>query len=164
VSSDSAMAEDASSGPWVSPLLWLVTLTTPAGLMAESGLRASVLPPETEELRELLGPLLTLPAWALVAVTAVAGVLALWGQHRFTARSLARADPDPDARQQAVLAVFFVTASVAQLPAIGSIVLCMFGAAWAPVVLAVGLSALGVGVQALRATRLMRRSPLRGSA
>lgn len=64
------------------------------------------------------------------------------------------AGADVNDRYQAVFAVFLLTTSVPQIPALLATFTYMFGASLVPVVVGVGVCSVGVVSQALRVPRL----------
>lgn len=137
-------------------MLWLTILAAPVALAVETGLRLLIFPEEFELVREFLAPILTPVAWALGAVAAIAGFAGLFLQRRMTDRRLAKlpAGAEAGARYQAVFAVFLLTTSVPQIPALLATFAYMFGASIVPVLVGVGVCSVGVVSQALRVPRL----------
>lgn len=139
-------------------LIAMTAIAAPAALGLETLLRALIFPPELEELRTVLEPVLTPIAWTLVAIAAVAGVAGAVLQRHLTARAVARAavvgsPATIEVRERASVGAFLLAASVPQIPAVLVTLAFTFGAALAPVVAAVAVSTLAVCVQALRASR-----------
>lgn len=136
-------------------LAMLTVVAAPFALAFETVLRKLVFPPEFDEVRALLGPTLTLAAWALPLVCLVAGLAGVVFQGRLVDRALRKlpADrrDDPSSQEKARVGAFLLAASVPQVPAIVATVLFMFGASLTPVLVTVAVSTLGVVAQVGRA-------------
>jgi hypothetical protein len=136
-----------------SPLmLWLTIVAAPAALGFESLLRILLFPPEFEEFRDIVRPLLTPVAWLMVGVAALAVIVGMSLQRRLAAGRVAKLKPpvDGDAVFRTVFSVFLLTVAVPQIPAILSTFLFTFGASLYPVIASVSVSSIGVVAQALR--------------
>lgn len=133
-------------------ILYLTIAAAPIALAFETLLRHLLFPPEFDEFRAFLEPVLTPIAWALGLVAGAASLVGLALQRRFAAKRLARlpAEADFAARYGQVLAVFLLTASVPQIPAIFSTFAFMFGASIWPVLAGIAICSVGVVMQALR--------------
>lgn len=133
----------------------LTVVAAPFALGFETLLRKLLFPPEFEDVRALVGPTLTLAAWALPIVCLLAGLAGVVFQRRLVERALrklpaARRD-DPESQEKARVGAFLLAASVPQVPAIVATVLFTFGASLVPVVVTVVVSTLGVVAQVGRA-------------
>lgn len=140
-------------------VLWLTLLAAPVALVVETGLRKLIFPAEFEMVRELLNPILTPVAWALGAIAAAAAFGGLLLQRRMTDRRLVKlpATAGSNERYQVVFAVFLLTASVPQVPALIATFTYMFGASIVPVLVGVGVCSVGVVSQALRVPSLAEK-------
>ena len=133
-------------------ILWLTMLAAPVALAFETVLRMLLFPDDFELVREFLSPMLTPVAWAFGALAAIAGFVGLGLQGRMVRRRLAKL-PDTasvDERYREVFAVFLLSSSVPQIPAILSTLTYMFGASLVPVLVGVAACSVGVVTQALR--------------
>lgn len=137
-------------------VLWLTILAAPVALVVETVLRKLIFPADFELVREFLEPMLTPVAWVLGAVAGVAGFVGLGLQRRMADKRLAKLPPAAGVndRYQAVFAVFLLTTSVPQIPAILATFAYMFGASIVPVIVGVAVCSVGVVSQALRVPRL----------
>ena len=138
---------------------WLVLATAvaaPFALGVEVAFRSVLMPPsEIEQLRLLLGPILTKVAWVfagLAALATIAGIVLLNWLIARAERRLPLGVPE-DVRQRAILGPFLLATSVPQLPAILATVTFTMGASLTPVVAAVAICTVGVGIQAARLYR-----------
>jgi membrane protein YqaA with SNARE-associated domain len=133
-------------------LLFLTVLAAPAALAFETVLRKLLFPPEFEEVRSLLEPLLTPVGWAIAVVAAIASLVGLRVQRAMAQKRIAklRDREDADARYREVFGVFLLTTAVPQIPAILSTFTFMFGATLWPVLASVAVSSVGVVAQAFR--------------
>jgi hypothetical protein len=135
------------------PLLLVVAtlLAAPVALALESALRWLLFPPEFEVVRAWLEPFLTPLAWALVLISALAGIAGALLQRALTARKIARLGPDATSarREAARNQVFLITASVPQLPTIASTFAFMFGASVVPTLVGVAICTVSVAAQGL---------------
>lgn len=130
----------------------LTAVAAPAALGLETALRRSILPPEMEDLRALLEEVMTPVGWGLAVVATAVAAAGLPLLSALRRKRLARLKPDApaDARARAGIAAFLIAASVVQVPAIVATFAFMLGSRFLPVGLAVGVSTLGVVLQALR--------------
>jgi predicted membrane channel-forming protein YqfA (hemolysin III family) len=136
-------------------LLYLTVLAAPAALGLETVLRKLLFPPEFEEFRAFLRPLLTPVGWLVAAVAVAASVAGLAVQRRMAQKRIARLErADFDARYREVLAIFLISTAVPQVPAIISTLTFMFGASFWPVAVGVGFASVGVVLQAWRIPEL----------
>jgi hypothetical protein len=137
-------------------VLWLTILAAPVALVVETGLRLLIFPDDFELVRGFLNPMLTPVAWVLGVVAGVAGFAGLGLQRRMSAKRLGKLPPGAGVsdRYQAVFAVFLLTTSVPQIPALLATFAYMFGASLVPVLVGVGVCSVGVVSQALRVPRL----------
>ncbi len=140
--------------PSSNAILWLTIAVAPGALALESGLRVLLFPPEFEEVRELLEPLLTPIAWLFGAAAGVASLLGLGLQRRMAEKRMARVPDEYEARHREVVGVFLLSASVPQIPAIFSTFAYMFGASLWPVLVGIALCSVGVISQAMRVRSL----------
>jgi len=139
-------------------LVVLTVVATPLALGMETLVRTQVFPllmgGDFEEVRAVLGPLLTPVAWGLCGVAILANIAGFALYARLVARSIARLPPERRAlgpeRERAALGAFLLAASVPQVPCILSTLTFTFGAPLAPVLVGVTLGSLGVFAQALR--------------
>lgn len=132
-------------------IIWLTIVAAPVALGLETVLRRILFPAEFEGFRAFLEPVLTPIAWCLGLVAGAASVIGLALQRRLTEKRLARI---PEAslhlRHGQVSAVFLLTASVPQIPAIFSTFAFMFGASIWPVLAGMAICTIGVALQAAR--------------
>lgn len=140
-------------------LLWLTVAAAPVALGFETVLRLLIFPPEFEEVREFLQPMLTPVAWGFAGLAGLTGLLGLALQRRLADKKLARlpATADADQRYREVFGVFLLTTALPQIPAILSSFAYMFGASIVPVVVGIGVCSVGVVGQALRLGSLADR-------
>ena len=132
-------------------ILVLVAVSIPLALAIETLARRLFFPPEFEELRTWLRPVLTPWVWACAPLALLAGIFALTLQPRIHARALARVRPGvPDPLARADTEALMVCSSIAQLPALAAMFGFMFGAALAPTLAAIAAGTAGVLLQALR--------------
>jgi hypothetical protein len=139
-------------------LVVLTVVATPLALGMETLVRTQVFPllmgGDFEEVRTVLGPLLTPVAWGLCGVAILANLAGFALYARLVARSIAKLPEarraDPAERERAALGAFLLAASVPQVPCILSTLTFTFGAPLAPVLVGVTLGSLGVFAQALR--------------
>ncbi|MCC6873263.1 MAG: hypothetical protein IT378_03055 [Sandaracinaceae bacterium] len=146
-------------------MIWLTILAAPVALAFETSLRSFLFPPEFEWFRQELEPFLTPLAWLLGLAAALASLLGAGLQRRIARRKLDRLPENapPDTRLREVQAVFLLTASVPQVPAILSTFAYMFGASLVPVLVGIAICTLGVGLQAVRIGSLASVSRPAGS-
>ncbi len=141
-------------------LILLTVVAAPVALGFETLLRKLLFPPEFEEIRALLHPILTPLVWGLVALTAVVGALGLVLQRRLVARAIGRIPPthrDSARLHRAKLGAFMLAASVPQVPAILATFGFMWGSSLTPTVLAIAVATLAIGLQAFLARSTERR-------
>jgi hypothetical protein len=132
-------------------ILYLTALAAPVALGFETVLRHLLFPPEFEQFRAFLEPVLTPFAWVLGLLAGAASLAGFALQRRLTEKRLARVTADDVAiRHAQVLGVFLLTASVPQIPAILSTFAFMFGASIAPVLAGIAICTAGVVAQAMR--------------
>lgn len=147
------MAEAEQSRGKRGALVLLTVIAAPVALAFETLLRKLLFPPEFEEVRALLEPSLTPVGWGLVGVAALLAGGGVPLKRRLGARALARLPEarrrDPAQVAKAELGAFMLAATVPQIPAIASTMTFMFGASLVPVLVAVGVSTVGVVLQAL---------------
>lgn len=132
----------------------LTVVAAPIALGFETLLRTLLFPADFELVRELLSPVMTACAWALVGVTAVAGVIGIALQQRLADRAvqkLPEAHRSPERVVKARLGVFMLAASVPQIPAVLATFAFTFGAELAPVLTTIGVVTIAVVAQAVRA-------------
>jgi len=133
-------------------VLWLTILAAPGALVVETALRKLIFPPEFDEVRAFLEPMLTPVGWGMAAVAAIGAALGLVVQRRVALKRLARL-PDTatvDDRYREIFAVFLLTTAVPQIPALLSTFVFMFGASVWTVIAAIAFCSVGVVAQALR--------------
>jgi hypothetical protein len=130
-------------------LVALTVLAAPVALVFESVLRRLLMPPDFETVRSFLSPWMTMIAWILVGISAVAGVTGVVVQRAIVARRLAKlgAAVTPEATERVRNQVFLVTASIPQLPTILSTFAFMFGASWVPTWVGVAICTVSVLAQ-----------------
>jgi hypothetical protein len=142
-------------------LVVLTVVATPLALGMETLVRTQVFPllmgGDFDEVRAILGPLLTPVAWGLCGVAILANLLGFALYERIVARAIAKLPPERQTlsaeRERAALGAFLLAASVPQVPCILSTLTFTFGAPLMPVVVGVALGSLGVVAQALRTRR-----------
>lgn len=123
---------DAARERWAVGRLGLLTvIAVPAALGLETLLRFLFFPDDFEELRGVLRPLLAVPAWAMIAVTALVGLVSTFVRARFET-------PGAPLRKRAQGT--FIASSMAQIPAVVTTFLWMFGAPILPVLLTIATS------------------------
>jgi hypothetical protein len=132
-------------------LVALTVVAAPIALAFESLLRWLMLPPEFEEIRFWLQPIMTPIAWGLVALSALTGVVGLLLQRAIVRRRIAKLGEHdtPIQREHVRNQVFLVTASIPQLPTIASTFAFMFGASLVPTLVGVTICTVSVLVQGL---------------
>lgn len=132
MSEEGRAAEAAATERWAVGRLGLLTVVAvPIALGFETALRMLLFPADFEELRQVLRPLLTTPAFAAIAVTALVGLASTRVRRRFD-------PPDATLRQRAQ--GVFVASSMAQVPAVLTTFLWTFGAPLLPVLLTIATS------------------------
>lgn len=128
----------------------VTALAAPFGYAVEALVRALLLPPELEAVREAWSPGLTNAAWVLVALGVVAVPFGLrvkrWHERRAIARLGDRATEA--ARARAEIEALLVGTSVVQIPSLLAIGLAMFGATATPVLVGIAVATCGIAVQA----------------
>ena len=132
---------------------WLIIFTAtavPLALGFEALVRAFLLPPEFEEVREFLGPAMTVFAWAMVVLTLATVLIGILLQRWMTRRAELAAPKQgkTPAEARASMGPFLLAASIPQAPAILAGLSLLAGAELLPVLLAVGSSTAGVCIQA----------------
>ncbi|MBW2463214.1 MAG: hypothetical protein JRH11_16300 [Deltaproteobacteria bacterium] len=141
-------------------LILLTVVAAPVALGFETLLRKLLFPPEFEQIRALLHPILTPLVWGLVVITAVVGALGVVLQRRLVSRAIERVPPDQrDAARvhRAKLGAFMLAASVPQVPAILATFGFMWGSSLTPTVLAIAVATLAIALQAFLARSTERR-------
>lgn len=135
-------------------LILMTLVAAPAALALETLLRKVLFPPEFEEIRELLHPILTPLVWVAVVLTAVLGVAGLVFQRRLVVRAVGRiplADRTPERVRSAEVGAFLLAASVPQVPAILATFGFMWGSSLTPTVTAIAVATVAIALQALSA-------------
>ncbi len=126
----------------------------PLSLAVETVLRPLIMPAELlAELPRSLGQALTTMSWILVVGTAVVGAVGTLLIVPLSRRAVARAETGAVSEQTARLGAFLLVASASQLPALLATLSFLFGASAVPVIGAVAVSTVAVGVQAYRYQR-----------
>jgi len=128
-------------------VLVLIALSTPLALGLETVVRRLLMPPDFEQVRAWLAPVLTPWAWATVPLTALAIGLGWWLFGVLVRRELRGAPPDTEpnkARAKAELESIILASSAPQVPAVIATLLFMMGAPLLPVAIAMGVATLGV--------------------
>ncbi|MCA9581473.1 MAG: hypothetical protein KC416_06740 [Myxococcales bacterium] len=113
--------------------LALTASAVPFAMAMESVLRRMFFPPEFEDLREALRPILFWFAWANVGVTALAIPIA---GRTFTALQQRAKDRSVDSGG-ALLATFLTASSIPQVPSLFATFLFMLGAPLGPVAVSI---------------------------
>ena len=133
-------------------------LAAPIALAFESLLRWLVFPADFEAVRAFLEPVMTPIAWALVLLSALAGIVGALAQRARVARKIARLGPGAAAVQMEAARnqVFLITASIPQLPTIASTFAFTFGASLVPTLVGVALCTLSVLAQGVLLVRGVR--------
>ena len=136
-------------------LIALTAAAAPAALALETLLRWSIFPDDFELVRELLRPTLTIVAWVLCAVCAIAALVGIGVQQRLGARAVAKlgAARSDDRVSRARLGGFFLAASIPQVPAVLATFAFMLGASIVPVLVAIAIVTVAVVALAVRAHR-----------
>lgn len=135
---------------WV--ILPVIAVSGPLSLGVETALRLALFTPDMRYLRSLTGPTLTPIAWALAALTALGGALAVPVQRWWYRRRLAGLAPEartPAMRARMAFEALYVSTSVPQLPALAVTLLFTAGSSLLPVATALAVSALAVLAQGL---------------
>ena len=136
-----------------STLIAMTAIAAPVALAFETLLRYLLFPAELEILRNELRPVLTVVAWILCVVCAIAGTLGILLQDRLAARAVERLPGRakmPAEVERARVGAFLLAASVPQVPAILATFSFMFGASFLPVAVAIVVVTSAVLVQAAR--------------
>lgn len=128
-------------------LLAIVAISTPLALAVETGLRYLMFPPEFEDVRMWLRPVVTAWTWPASAF-AIAFTLLGFKLHKwFVARRLAKLPEDkrtPQAEAKAHFDALMLSSSCPQIPALVATFGFMLGAELLPVVVAIAISTIGV--------------------
>jgi hypothetical protein len=135
-------------------IVLLTVVAAPFALALETLLRTLLFPSDFELVRELLSPAMTVAAWALVGVTALASVAGVALQERLADRAVARipeAARTAELARRARLGAFMLAASVPQVPAILATFAFTFGASLVPVAVTIAVVTAGVVAVAVRA-------------
>ncbi len=138
-------------------ILILVALSTPLALVAETGLRKIMFPPEFEEVRAFLRPALELPVWSLLGLVVLTTMVGMrWQKSRVETRMATRPREEQTQhyRDKETFDSLVLFTSVPQVPAIIATFGFMFGAPITPVV--VNMAAATVGVVLVGVTGLRR--------
>jgi len=138
-------------------LLWLTIVAAPAALGLETALRLLLFPPEFELVRELLHPYLTVVAWLVALVAGIGAAVGLLVQRRVVQARIAKlpeAANTLERRYQVAFGVFLLATAIPQIPSIIATFCFMFGASIVPVLVAIGLTSVGVVGQALAVPKL----------
>jgi hypothetical protein len=137
-------------------VLALVAVSTPLALAFETALRQIMFPPELEEVRMWLRPMITPWVWSAPLLCAVAVPLGAKLQAWLVARDLAARPPEqrtPERRAAAELDAMLLSTSAPQLPAVLSTVAFMAGSHLLPVVAAMVVATAGILVLGLATLR-----------
>jgi hypothetical protein len=128
-------------------LLAVVAVSTPLALAVETGLRVLLFPPEFEEVRMWLRPVITPWMWTASALAIGFTLLGLRLQKWFVARRMARLAEDKRTREAEAKAHFdalMLSSSCPQIPALLATFGFMVGADLLPVVVAIAIATTGV--------------------
>jgi hypothetical protein len=128
----------------------LVAASAPAALAIETLLRRLILPPDFEEIRRFFEPTATDAAWIFAAACVLASVAGLFAQRRWCRDRMQRARAEGEDPARAAMDRTFLSMSIPQVPAILATVAFMSGAALTPVLVAMGISTLGVLAQGVQ--------------
>ena len=137
-------------------LLWATIVAAPAALGFETALRWLLFPDDFELFREFLHPYLTPVAWLFALAAAAGAAVGLVLQRKLAEKRIAAlpADAPLGPRYSAVTGVFLLTTVAPQLPSIVATFCFMFGSSIVPVLVAIGVTTVGVVLQALRVPTL----------
>jgi hypothetical protein len=136
-----------SPGAKTYALLAAIAVSTPLALAVETGMRILLFPPEFEELRMLLRPVLTGWMWTTPLLAALATLLGIKLQRWTVQRHLAKLPPDgrtPVAVKRAEFDTLMLSTSVPQVPALVATFGFTMGSALLPVVVAIVVATAGV--------------------
>lgn len=143
-------------------MLALVAVSTPLALAFETLLRRLMFPPEIDEVRMWLRPMITPWVWSAPVLCAVAVPLGSWLQRWLVARDLAARPPEqrtPERRAAAELDAMLLSTSAPQLPAVLSTFAFMFGSHLLPVVVAMVVATAGILVLGIATLRRVAQPP-----
>jgi len=122
-----------------------IALSVPAALALESLIRWAVLPPELDQLRQVWGAHATALVWGLAPIALGGDLLAFVLQRRLQARAIRLTESLPPAKQRMKrFEALMISASVAQIPGLLAASGFMLGADLSAVLVALGVSTLGV--------------------
>lgn len=128
-------------------LLAVVAVSTPLALAVETALRVLLFPPEFEEVRMWLRPVITPWMWTASALAIGFTLLGIRLQKWFVARRMARLAEDQRTREAEAKAHFdalMLSSSCPQIPALLATFGFMVGADLLPVVVAIAIATTGV--------------------
>lgn len=137
----------------------IIAISAPMSLALESVVRAYVMAPEAEELRQFFSPTLTLVAWGLAAATIPFGILGAVLRRIWVARLLIQHAAGELRKPLArlVLDRFLLSASIPQIPAIAATIVVMLGARMPPAIVAMVGSSAAILVQWVLLERHLHR-------
>jgi hypothetical protein len=128
-------------------LLGVVAVSTPLALAVETGLRYLLFPPEFEDVRMWLRPVITPWMWSASAFAVAFTLLGLKLQKWFVARRLAHLPEDkrtPEAEAKAHFDALMLSSSCPQIPALFATFGFMVGSELLPVAVAIAIATVGV--------------------
>jgi len=131
----------------------MTAIAAPVALGFETLLRKLLFPANFEEVRSLLRSDLTPVAWALVGLTAAAGVGGLVLQRTLVERAVRKLPARrqrPEDVERARVGAFLLAASVPQVPAVVTTFAFMFGAPLLPAIASISVVTVAVLAQAIR--------------
>ena len=126
-----------------------MAVSTPLALAVETGLRMLLFPPEFEELRMLLRPIVTPYLWIATPLAVVFAFVGLRVQKYVVRKRLAKLPEDkrtPDREALAHLDALMLSSSCPQIPALFATFGFMIGSELLPVLVAIGVATAGVCV------------------
>ena len=133
-------------------ILLVVGISTPLALGVETLLRMLIFPPEFDEVRMWLRPMITPYVWAAPVLAAVATVVGIWLQRSLARRAIDKLEPHERTPENLAAAHFdglMLSTSAPQIPALLGTVAFMMGAALAPVLVGIAVATVGVLVVGL---------------
>jgi hypothetical protein len=133
-------------------LLGIVAISTPLALAVETGLRMLLFPPEFEDLRMLLRPIITPYLWATPVLAVVFAFIGIRVQRVVVHKQLAKLSEDkrtPEAEAKAHFDALMLSSSCPQIPALMATFGFMFGSELLPVCVGIAVATAGVCVLGL---------------